>query len=298
VVIGFGIPIFSVCHMPLVSRAAGDAAPAAVAMAACTFGVGGIVGNTLGGVVVDHWRPVGAYIVGAGWWLLAIAVLLLVPATKAEPRPAAGAVEDARQLSTGHTEGTDPTPSSHEVGRGEGSNDVQADASGDGGDAQGGGCCSLLRNRPYVGVLGITVLGNLFYWGHPPFIQVIADDLGSSATAAGALASSTGYGVLLGCVVCAARPPRRIGLVFASGMCVASALLAVAAVKNYAVVLLGLVAASSAAGLFGATQAALVMQAVPPAQHGIGMGVLSLAIGAQVRKTPGWPRSWATFSLF
>ena len=46
-------------------------------------------------------------------------------------------------------------------------------------------------------------------------------------------------------------------------------LLALAAVEVYFVVLLGLTLASFGGGLFGATQATLVMQAVPLEQHGL-----------------------------
>ena len=54
-----------------------------------------------------------------------------------------------------------------------------------------------------------------------------------------------------------------------------------AAIKVYWVVLLALFLANSGGGMFGATQATLVMLAVPVEQHGLAMGVLSLAIGAQ-----------------
>jgi len=61
----------------------------------------------------------------------------------------------------------------------------------------------------------------------------------------------------------------------------ASACLALTAVDSYIVCLLGLFFANGFGGLFGAMQATLVMQALPPVLHGSGMGTLSLAIGAQ-----------------
>ena len=275
VVVGFGIPIFSVCHMPQISLAAGKAgAQTALAMAACCFGIGGIVGNVLGGVVVDLWRPTGAYIVGAVWWLISLVLLLTVRTPPARERDASVVEKKEADGMEGKADGV---PEEDDTGV----TAVTVGAEEEQEGLQAGGCRSLLQNRPYMGVLGITVLSNLFYWGHVPFIQVIADNLDTSATAAGVLGSSTSYGVLFGCVVCAARPPRRIGLAFAAGSCVASGLLAVAAIESYALAFVGLLAASCGAGFFGATQAALVMQAVPPAQHGLGMGVLALAIGAQ-----------------
>jgi hypothetical protein len=46
---------------------------------------------------------------------------------------------------------------------------------------------AVLHNWPYLGILGTTVLDNLFFWGHVPFIQVIADEMGTNASEAGTL---------------------------------------------------------------------------------------------------------------
>ena len=70
---------------------------------------------------------------------------------------------------------------------------------------------------------------------------------------------------------------------YAAGMIFASASLALTAVDSFGVCLVGLFLANAGGGLFGAMQAALAMQAVPPTQHGTAMGMLSLAIGGQVR---------------
>lgn len=116
---------------------------------------------------------------------------------------------------------------------------------------------------------------------HITFIQVLAAGLGADPTEAGTLASATGWGNVVGCLGCAVLDPRRIGLVFTLGMLGASACLALTAVDSYIVCLLGLFFANGFGGLFGAMQATLVMQALPPVLHGSGMGTLSLAIGAQ-----------------
>ena len=110
---------------------------------------------------------------------------------------------------------------------------------------------------------------------------MLAAGLGADPTEAGTLASATGWGNVVGCLGCAVLDPRRIGLVFTLGMLGASACLALTAVDSYIVCLLGLFFANGFGGLFGAMQATLVMQALPPVLHGSGMGTLSLAIGAQ-----------------
>ena len=53
------------------------------------------------------------------------------------------------------------------------------------------------------------------------------------------------------------------------------------AVDNYWVCLVGILFANAGGGFFGSIQATLVMQALPPEQHGTGMGTMTLAIGAQ-----------------
>ena len=65
-------------------------------------------------------------------------------------------------------------------------------------------CCSINHMIAIVdcrGVLGVTVLGNAFFWGHIPFIQVLAGTkwLNVSPSLAGALASATGWGNVAGC---------------------------------------------------------------------------------------------------
>ena len=131
-----------------------------------------------------------------------------------------------------------------------------------------------------------------------PFIQVLAAHLGCSPTQAGTLSSATGWGNFSGCAGVAVSAPRRIGLVFAAGMIFASASLALTAVDSFGVCLVGLFMANAGGGLFGAMQAALAMQAVPPTQHGTAMGMLSLAIGGQVRmhaQHPSVPRLMRVF---
>ena len=263
-VVGLGMTIFQVTHLVRLNAAVSPAVvPSAMACAICCFGIGGAVGNSLGGVVVDLWGVGAAYACDFVLFLLSFLLLFVgpddeAPAKGKEEEDEKGKEEVQPPKEVESKEGTDAAPSAAPSWR------------------------HLCSNKAYLGVLGTTVLANLLYWGHIPFIQVIADEsLNCTATEAGILASSVGYGNVVGCLFCAIFPPRRIGLAFTAGMLCASAVFAVAAVKSYVVVLIGLFVAHIGGGFFGATQATLVMMAVPVAQHGVGMGVLTLAIGAQ-----------------
>ena len=82
--------------------------------------------------------------------------------------------------------------------------------------------CDLVRNKQYLGIIAVTALGNLFFWGHVPFIQVLAAQLGANAARAGTLSSATGWGNALGCLTVTALMPRRTGAIYTLGMLVGS----------------------------------------------------------------------------
>ena len=252
-VVGLGMTVFQVCHLPLIKqRFAADEAVAtvALAMAISCYGIGGIVGNTLGGVVVESLGVGAAYAVELGLGLVALVLVLLVP------------IEEDDE---GEEESQERAREEEQMAE----------------EEQTANCASLCSNKEYLGIILVTVFSNLFYWCLVPFIQVIASRLGTTPSEAGLLASATGWGNLLGALTVVALPPRRIGLTFVGGALSASLFFAAAAVRSYAVVLLGLFVASVGGGLFGATQSTLVMLSLPPSQHGLGMGILSAAIGAQ-----------------
>jgi MFS family permease len=260
-VVGAGMPVYFTTHMPLLNEAVKHHGPEllgiAMAMCICNFGLAGILGNQLGGLVVDLFGPAVAYAVGAGWYLVALALLLCVPVPARARATPAGI--HARLVLT--EEGAAAPPAAGQPAKAT--------------------TMDLLRNREFLGVLTVTVIGNLTFWGHIPFIQVLAARLGASPTAAGLLASATGYGALAGASIVALARPNRIGTLFVGGMTAASALLALTAVENYWVLLAALLAANLCGGFFGATQSTLALRAVPATQQGLAMGLLSLSIGAQ-----------------
>jgi hypothetical protein len=203
VTVGISCPVIQTTHFPRINQAAGrvhpELATSAMACAVACFGIGGVVGNTMGGVVVELAGVRGAYGVGSLLWVISLAMLFVNPG-KSEPEPSVAIVTE---------------PPSPEEAPGEKKS-----------------CGVLWANRPYLGVLGITVLGNLFFWGHIPFIQVLAGDawLDVRPSLAGVLASVTGWGNLAGCMFIAISSPRQIGLFFAAGMLGASVRLTSASV--------------------------------------------------------------------
>jgi MFS family permease len=135
--------------------------------------------------------------------------------------------------------------------------------------------------RAVVGVLGVTMIANLFLFSYFPIIPVLAEKLDASAFLVGLLAGGTGIGMMLGSLVVAQRAPRRRGLVYLSGAFAALAFLVAFALSPvYWLALAMIVASGLGSGLFSAMQATLVMTAVPEEVRGRALGLLSMAIGA------------------
>lgn len=192
-----------VCHLPLIKASVSrEAAPAANACAVSCFGIGQIVGNQLGGVVVAHIGAAGAYGAGCGWSLAAFLLMFCVKAPLHAPAPTTADLDVQMLAETPPVE-----PKVGVGGRGKGS---------------AAGWRELVGSKEYLGVFAVTFLGNLFFWAHITFIQVLATELGAGPAAAGTLASATGWGNVVGCLGCAVLAPRRIGLVFTLGMLVCS----------------------------------------------------------------------------
>ncbi len=128
-------------------------------------------------------------------------------------------------------------------------------------------------------ILGVTALTNFFHFAYFPIVPVIADGLGASPTATGALAAATGLGMAVGALVVLRFPVRRGRLYVVGAVGGLVFLLGFAAFDSYVPVFLSLLVASCFVGLFGATQSALVMTSVGEEVRGRAMGLLSMAIG-------------------
>ncbi|MDH4147596.1 MAG: MFS transporter [Acidimicrobiia bacterium] len=139
----------------------------------------------------------------------------------------------------------------------------------------------VLPSHPaLVSILGVTVVVDLFHFSYFPLITVVAANLDASAWQTGALAASSGAGMMLGSLWVAARRPHR-GRAYVGGSGLACLLLVAVALSGHWLVALALlVGAGFSMGLFGATQAALAITATSPDMRGRAMGLLSMAIGA------------------
>jgi len=140
----------------------------------------------------------------------------------------------------------------------------------------------LLRtHRGLVGILGVTVIANFFYFAYFPLVQVIADALDVGAFLTGLLASATGLGMMGGSLLVARLQPRRRGIVYLTGVFLGMALLVgFATLRWYPAALAFLLGSSIGGGLFGSTQSTLVMTTVDAVVRGRALGLLSMAIGA------------------
>ena len=147
-----------VCHLPLIKASVSrEAAPAANACAISCFGIGQIVGNQLGGVVVAHIGAAGAYGAGCGWSLAAFLLMFCVKAPLHAPTPTTADL-DVHMLA-------DTPPVEPKVGV------------GCRGKVSAAGWRELVGSKEYLGVFAVTFLGNLFFWAHITFIQVLAAGL-------------------------------------------------------------------------------------------------------------------------
>ena len=143
------------------------------------------------------------------------------------------------------------------------------------------GLRAVRRSEALIGILGITVIVNLFYFSFMPLVPVFAKEMQVNALLAGVLASGTGFGMMAGSFTWAAWPVRRRGLLYVGGSVLAMAFLFVfAAVQWYPAALLLLAVAGFGSSAFGTMQGVLVMTTAGPEMRGRAMGVLSMAIGS------------------
>ena len=182
-VVGIGMPAFQCTHLPRIKAAVGEeAATAANAAAMSCFGAGGLIGSQLGGLIVEHLGVAGGYAVASGWTLLAFLLLFTAPSE--------GIIHVAGRATANRNNSSQaalaPQPYQPQM------QDVLATVAAAESDVQPATSTTLdkrcpppsiwmlLRNRAYFGVLGVTVLANLLFWGHIPFVQVLAARLGST----------------------------------------------------------------------------------------------------------------------
>ncbi|MHA6616514.1 MFS transporter [Pseudonocardia sp. DLS-67] len=131
-----------------------------------------------------------------------------------------------------------------------------------------------------AGILGVTVLVNLFYFPFQAVVPVIGERFTSEPSQLGILAAAPGLGMVAGNTVIALLRPRRLGRVYVTGaaLCMVAMIMAVHT-PLYGLTFVVLIVAGTGISGFSASQAALVLQAAPARRRSRTMGILSTAIG-------------------
>ncbi|MEN3269594.1 MFS transporter [Pseudonocardia sp.] len=140
----------------------------------------------------------------------------------------------------------------------------------------------MSRRLPYglSGILGITIVVNLFYFPFQAIIPVVGERFTTVPSLLGVLAAGPGLGMVAGNTVIALLRPRRLGAIYLVGsvLCLLSMVVAVHA-PLFGLAFIVLVVAGLGVSGFSGSQATLVLQASPDGQRSRTMGLLSTAIG-------------------
>ncbi|MGE0718974.1 MAG: MFS transporter [Alphaproteobacteria bacterium] len=136
-----------------------------------------------------------------------------------------------------------------------------------------------------VGTLAVTIVFNVFAWPATAMVPVIGEEsLHLSAFPVGLLMSADGLGALAGAVLVSirARPPAYRGLYLAGVALFAAGSLVFAIVPWPVAAGVAQVAVGLGAASFSTMQATIVFLSAPPAARNRVMGVLSVCIGTSV----------------
>jgi len=135
-------------------------------------------------------------------------------------------------------------------------------------------------SRGLAGILGVTIVVNLFYFPFQAIIPVIGERFTAAPSELGILAAAPGLGMITGNSVIALLRPRRLGRIYVAGsaLCMLSMVVAVH-VPRFGLTFAALAIAGIGIAGFSASQATLVLQAAPAGRRSRTMGILSMAIG-------------------
>jgi predicted MFS family arabinose efflux permease len=242
VVVGIGWVVDMTSRRALVFDMVGpDRVTNAMALEAMSMTGGAMLGNLLGGAVINF--------AGIGQTFLAMAVVHAV----------------AWRCLVGLPE----TPRGH----------VPA-----GGSSVGAELLAGLRyvrgQRLLLGILGVTVLVNLFYYPYQPLVPVFAGRLQVDAFWAGLLAASAGVGSLTSAwLIASGRRPRR-GWTYLGGSGLAMLGVAVfAASRWYPLSMFGLILAGAGQACYNTMQGSITLSRASPEMRGRAVGIISMGIG-------------------
>ena len=271
----------------------------AMALETISLASGIVVGNLLGGTVTDAFGVGAAFYAVAGLLVVALLLLQFVPPQAeamaerraAMERTAASAAAAAALPDSGLADGglaANGQADSERAANGQADNEALTLPP----EAEPGARQSTLHdlreglrlvhtNRTLRSILGITVLANAFYFSYFPAVQRVGDKLNATPTQIGVIASMTGFGMITGSIITSQFVHRHWGRAYVIGAVIAMAMLIpFGTAPSVFWAAAALYASSCAIGLFAATQATLVLTAVPPERSGRAMGLLSMSIGA------------------
>ena len=138
----------------------------------------------------------------------------------------------------------------------------------------------LRTEKSLVSILGVTACVNFFFFSSTPLLQVVGGKFDVGPALLGLLAAMLGIGMFGGSLAVARYQPERRGLVYVSGSYLAFIfMIGFALAPWYIASAVSLAFAASGMGLFGSTQAVLVMDSVSEERRGRALGLLSSAIG-------------------
>ena len=135
-------------------------------------------------------------------------------------------------------------------------------------------------HRTLVSILGVTVIMNVFYHSFIPMIPVFADRLDVNPFWTGILASGPALGSITGAFMIARGLPVGRGRAYVGGSVFALVFLCAFALSGwYPLALVCLLLAGLGISGFATMQSALVLTSAEDAMRGRAMGLLSMAIG-------------------
>ena len=142
------------------------------------------------------------------------------------------------------------------------------------------GIAMLPRHRPLVSILGVTVVVNLFYFTFIALVPEMAEDLGVSAFATGALSGASTIGATISAAAIASLPHPARGRIYVLGSLLALVALPVFALAgSYSLALVALIVSGLGLGGFATMQMTLITTVVPRDERGRALGLMSTAIG-------------------
>jgi hypothetical protein len=134
--------------------------------------------------------------------------------------------------------------------------------------------------RLLLGILGVTVIVNFFYYPYQPLVPVFAERLEVNAFFAGLLAASAGLGSLIAASLIAAGHRPRRGWTYLGGSALAlTGVLIFAGSRWYALSVLGLIIGGAGQACYNTMQGVITLAAASPAMRGRALGLISMGIG-------------------